>query len=154
MALNKSLLIRQLEPPDAGILSKFMRSQSPEYLRFFYAFDADESALGELLSAAEKDVYSGVFWQSDLVGVFFLRGWDAGYEMPSFGVLIDEKRRGKAFLSLTVDAAKLICKMSGINRYMVKIHPENAPLANVQKMGFYETGVEEATGNIIFHLDF
>lgn len=154
MASNKSLIIRELEPTDAGAVAALMRSQSSEYLRFFYAFSLEESAITQMLADSEKDIYSGVFWQSELVGVFFLRGWDAGYEIPSFGVLIDEKYRGKAFLNLTVDAAKLICKLSGINRYMVKIHPDNTPLKNVQRMGFYQTGVEESTGNVIFHLDF
>jgi RimJ/RimL family protein N-acetyltransferase len=154
MPLNKSLSIRSLEPPDAAVISTFLRSQSPEYLRFFYAFGSDESEIAEILSASEMDIYSGVFWQAPLVGIFFLRGWDAGYEIPSFGVLIDEKYRGKAFLSLTVDAAKLICRLSGINRFMVKIHPDNIALRNVHRMGFYQTGVEESTGNVIFHLDF
>ena len=149
-----SLTIRQLETNDAGIIANFMNLQSSEYLRFFYAFGSDESAIFEMLSAAKKDVYSGVFWQNKLVGVFFLRGWDAGYEKPSFGVLIDEKHRGRTLLQLTVDAGKVICKLSGINQYMVKIHPDNVPLANVGRMGFYQTGVEESTGNVIFHLDF
>ena len=154
MSSNKSLVVRRLETADAAALSGFMRSQSPEYLRFFYAFDPDEAALTELLSNAEKDVYSGVFWQGELVGVFFLRGWDAGYEKPSFGVLIGEKHRGRTLLHLTVEAGKVICKLNGINQYMVKIHPDNVALANVGRMGFYETGVEESTGNVIFHLDF
>lgn len=154
MILNKSLSIRPLETTDASAISALMRLQSPEYLRFFYAFSADESAIVKMLSAVKMDVYSGVFWQGNLVGVFMLRGWDAGYEIPSFGVLIDEKHRGNAFLSLTVDSAKLICRLSGLTRFMVKIHPDNVALRNVHRMGFYQTGVEEATGNTIFHLDF
>ncbi len=154
MSLNKSLAIRPLESTDVAAISAFMRSQSPEYLRFFYAFGSDESAIAEILSALEKDIYSGVFWQDKLVGIFMLRGWDAGYEIPSFGVLIDEKHRGNAFLSLTVDAAKLICRLSGLRQFMVKIHPDNIALRNVHRMGFYQTGVEESTGNVIFHLDF
>lgn len=154
MSLNKSFSIRPLEPTDAAAIAAFMRLQSPEYLRFFYAFGSDESVIAEMLSKCEADVYSGVFWQAELVGVFFLRGWDAGYEIPSFGVLIDEKHRGKSFLNLSVDAAKLICRLSGVNRYMVKIHPDNVALRNVRRMGFYQTGVEESTGNVIFHLDF
>ena len=152
--MDKSLTIQQLKLADVAAVAEFMRLQSPEYLNFFYAFGLEESAIAEMLESAEKDVYSGVFWRGELVGIFFLRGWDAGYEMPSFGVIIDENYRGRAFLNLTVDAAKLICKLSGINRYMVKIHPHNTPLANVQRMGFYQVGVEESTGNVIFHLDF
>ena len=154
MSLNKSLSIRQLEPADAAAIAGFMRSQSNEYLRFFYAFGSDEAAIAEMLSASKRDIYSGIFWQGSLIGVFMLRGWDAGYEMPTFGVLIDEKHRGNAFLNLTVDTAKLICRLSGLKRFMVKIHPDNTALRNVHRMGFYQTGVEESTGNIIFHLDF
>jgi hypothetical protein len=154
MSINKSFVIRSLEPKDADIISAFMKSQSPEYLNFFYAFGSDESEITEMLSAAKLDAFYGVFWQEKMVGIFMLRGWDAGFEIPSFGVLIDEKHRGYSFLSLTVDAAKLICRLSGIRQYMVKIHPDNVPLKNVHRMGFYTTGVEESTGNVTFHLDF
>lgn len=150
---KKSLSIRSLELADAASAAAFLSAQPPEYLKFFYAFGSDEAAMTEILTACEADVYAGVFWQSKLIGMFMLRGWDAGFEIPSFGVLIDEKYRGKAFLSFTVDAARLICRLSGVERLMVKIHPDNLALKNVGRMGFYQTGVEETTGNVIFHLD-
>lgn len=153
MSFNKSLSIRELEPTDAAAVAAFVRSQSDEYLRFFYAFGADESAIAETLSASESDVYSGVFWQANLIGIFMLRGWDAGYEVPSFGVLIDEKYRGGAFMRLTLDAAKLICRLSGAKRLMAKIHPENVSPRGARRLGLHQTGVEEATGNIIYHLE-
>jgi ribosomal-protein-alanine N-acetyltransferase len=153
MSLNKFFSIRPLEPADAAAISAFMRLQSPEYLHFFYAFGSDESAIADTLSASKMDVYSGVFWQANLVGVFMLRGWDAGYEVPSFGVLIDEKYRGNALMSLTLDTAKLICRLSGVKGLMAKHHPDNVALRNVQKLGFYQTGVEESTGNIMLFMD-
>jgi RimJ/RimL family protein N-acetyltransferase len=153
MSLNKSLLMRPLEPIDAVAISAFMRSQSSEYLRFFHAFGADESAIAEMLAASKTDVFSGVFWQADLVGVFMLRGWDAGYEVPSFGVLIDEKHRGGAFMRLTLDTAKLICRLSGAKRLMAKIHPDNVSPRGARRLGLHQTDVEESTGNIIYHLE-
>jgi RimJ/RimL family protein N-acetyltransferase len=153
MPLNKSLSIRPLEPMDAAVVSAFMRSQPPEYLRFFYAFGSDEAATAEMLSASVMDVYSGVFWQENLIGVFFLRGWDAGYEIPSFGVLIDEKYRGGAFMRLTLDTAKLICRLSGAKQLMAKIHPDNVSPRGARRLGLYQTDVEESTGNIIYHLE-
>ncbi len=152
MSTNKSLTIRELELTDAASINAFMNSQSPEYMRFFYAFDSDESALTGVLSKAEKDVYSGVFWQNNLVGVFFLRGWDDGYEIPSFGVLIDQKYRGGAFMRLTLDTAKLICRLSETKTLMAKIHPENISSKGARRLGFHQTGVEESTGNIIYHM--
>ena len=153
MSLNKSFSIRPLEPADAVAISAFMRLQSPEYLRFFYAFGSDESAIAETLSASRMDIYSGVFWQANLVGVFMLRGWDAGYEIPSFGVLIDEKYRGGAFMRLTLDTAKLICRLSGAKQLMAKIHPDNVSPRGARRLGLHQTGVEESTGNIIYHLE-
>ncbi len=153
MSLNKSLSIRQLEAADVAAIAAFMRLQSDEYLRFFYAFGSDESAIAEMLSAAKMDIFSGVFWQENLVGIFMLRGWDAGYEVPSFGVLIDEKYRGGAFMRLTLDTAKLICRLSGAKRLMAKIHPENVSPRGARRLGFHQTGVEESTGNIVYHLE-
>lgn len=153
MSQNKSFLIRPLESTDTAVISAFLRSQPPEYLRFFYAFGSDESAIAEMLSATKMDVCSGVFWQEKLAGVFMLRGWDAGYEIPSFGVLIDEKYRGGAFMRLTLDAAKLICRLSGTKRLMAKIHPENVSPRGARRLGLHQTGIEESTGNIIYHME-
>ncbi|MEO6590018.1 MAG: hypothetical protein ABIP06_12015 [Pyrinomonadaceae bacterium] len=153
MSLNKSFLIRPLKRRDAATVSNFLRSQTAEYLRFFYAFGSDENAVAEILSNNKKDVYSGVFWQDNLAGVFFLRGWDAGYEIPSFGVLIDEKYRGGAFMRLTLDTAKLISRLSGAKQLMAKIHPNNVSPRGASRLGLRQTGVEEKTGNIIYHLE-
>lgn len=152
-AFKKSLSIRPLQPADAAAVSRFMRSQPPEYSRFFYAFGSDEAMIAEILSAYRADVYSGVFWQENLVGIFMLRGWDAGFEVPSFGVLIDEKYRGGAFMRLTLDTAKLICRLSGAKRLMAKIHPDNVSPRGASRLGLRQTGIEEATGNIIYHLE-
>jgi len=153
MALNKSLSIRPLEPADVAEISGFMHRQPPAYVRFFYAFGADQPAIAEMLGKAEKDIYSGVFWKAELIGIFMLRGWDAGYEIPSFGVLIDEKYRGGAFMRLTLDTAKLICRLSGAKRLMAKIHPDNVSPRGARRLGLLQTDVEESTGNIIYHLE-
>lgn len=150
---ENSLSIRPLEVRDVAAVSAFMRAQPPEYRRFFYAFGAEESSIAEILAAYRKDVYSGVFWRANLVGVFMLRGWDDGCEIPSFGVLIDEKQRGGAFMHLTLDAAKLISRLAGAPRLMAKIHPDNVSLRGASRLGLRQTGVEEATGNIIYHLE-
>lgn len=150
---NKSLTIRALDAGDAATVSAFMRAQPPEYSRFFYAFGFDEAAIAEILSACRADVYSGVFWRENLVGVFMLRGWDAGFDVPSFGVLIDDKFRGGAFMRLTLDTAKLICRLSGAKRLMAKIHPENVSPRGASRLGLVQTGVEESSGNIIYHME-
>ncbi|MEJ7700929.1 MAG: GNAT family N-acetyltransferase [Pyrinomonadaceae bacterium] len=146
--------MRPLEPTDAAAISAFMRAQSSEYLRFFHAFGSDESAIAEMLSTVRGRIFTQEsFGKPNLAGVFMLRGWDAGYEVPSFGVLIDEKYRGGAFMRLTLDTAKLICRLSGAKRLMAKIHPDNVSPRGARRLGLHQTGVEELTGNIIYHLE-
>lgn len=154
MSSNKSFTVRPLAEQDAAIVSAFIRSQSPEYGRFFYAFDSDEKRIAGMLSAARKDVYAGVFWEQELVSFFMLRGWDEGYELPSLGVFVGENHRGKRLMPLMVESAKVICKLSGISKLIAKSHPDNAGLKNLLQLGFRQVGVEEATGNTLWHLDF
>lgn len=131
-----------------------MRSQRPDYVRFFYAFGSDERSIVNILSACKKDIFSGVFWDGQIAGIFMLRGWDEGYEIPSFGVLIDEKYRGGSFMRLTLDTAKLICKLSGLRKLMAKIHPDNVSPRGARRLGLHQVGLEESTGNIVYHLEF
>lgn len=151
--MNNSFSIRPLETADAAEVSAFMRAQPSEYLRFFYAFSSDETALAEMLSRRARDVYSGVFWRDELVGLFFLRGWDAGFELPSLGVLVDVKYRGKGILGLMIDSAKLIVRLSGAKTIIAKSHPDNAGLKNLLRIGFRQVDVEKSSGNTIWHLE-
>jgi RimJ/RimL family protein N-acetyltransferase len=153
MIAKKSFIQRPLNIADASRISAFISSQPPKYLYFFYAFGTDEKQIAKMLEKAEKDVYMGVFWQDDLIGIFMLRGWDEGYEIPSFGVLIDDKYRGGTLLRLTLDTAKLICRLSGTKKLMSKVHPKNGSPRSLEKLGFHQVGTEEKSGNIIYHLE-
>lgn len=150
---SESLTVRDLRAEDAGAVSSMLKAQPPRYARFFYAFSFAEEDIARLLSARERDVYAGVFWRGRLVGVFMLRGWDAGYEVPSFGVLIDERHRGGAFMRLTLDMAKLVCRLNGAPRLLAKIHPDNVSPRGARRLGFTQVGVEAETGNVVYHME-
>jgi hypothetical protein len=145
--------IRPLRVEDAGTVSGLLRAQPPEYARFFYAFGSDEGEIARILKGRQRDVYSGMFWRGELAGFFMLRGWDAGYEVPSFGVLVDVKHRGRAFMRISLDVAKLICRLSGSPRLMAKIHPDNVSPRGARRLGLVQTGVEAETGNVIYHIE-
>lgn len=134
-------------------MSEMLRAQPPEYARFFYAFSFDADDIAGIIARRGRDVYSGMFWQDALAAFFMLRGWDAGYEVPSFGVVVDVKHRGRAFMRISLDVAKLICRLSGAPRLMAKIHPENVSPRGARRLGFVQTGVEAETGNVIYHMD-
>lgn len=155
MALSsqQDLTIRPLQTEDALLLSAMLHAQPSRYARFFYAFGFNESDIVKILAARARDVYSGIFWEGELVGFFMLRGWDAGYEVPAFGVLIDVKHKGRGLMQLTLDIAKLISRLRGAPRLMAKIHPDNVSARGARRLGLIQTGVEAESGNIIYHLD-
>ncbi|HEX7318044.1 MAG TPA: hypothetical protein VF297_29335 [Pyrinomonadaceae bacterium] len=145
--------IRELRAGDARAVSGLLRAQPPAYARFFYAFGSDEEEIARILAARDKDVYSGIFWRGELAAVFMLRGWDAGYEVPSFGVLVDVKHRGRSFMRIALDVSKLICRLSGATRLMAKIHPDNVSPRGARRLGLVQTGVEAETGNVVYHME-
>ena len=150
---STDLTIRPLRVEDAGAVSEMLRAQPPEYARFFYAFSFDADDIARIIARRERDVYSGMYWQGELAAFFMLRGWDAGYDVPSFGVVVDVKHRGRAFMRISLDVAKLICRLSGAPRLMAKIHPDNVSPRGARRLGFVQTGVEAETGNVVYHMD-
>jgi hypothetical protein len=152
-AETSDFIIRPLGVGDAAAVSELLHAQPPEYVRFFYAFGFDEEAVRRALAASRKDIYSGIFWRGELACFFMLRGWDAGYEVPSFGVLVDVKHRGRAFMRIALDVAKLICRLTGAPRLMAKIHPDNVSPRGARRLGLVQTGFEAETGNVIYHID-
>ncbi|HEV7893600.1 MAG TPA: hypothetical protein VGP08_23500, partial [Pyrinomonadaceae bacterium] len=74
-------------------------------------------------------------------------------EVPSFGVLVDVKHRGRAFMRIALDVSKLICRLAGARRLMAKIHPDNVSPRGARRLGFVQTGVEPESGNVVYHME-
>lgn len=153
LACDTDLTIRPLAAADAGSISGMLLAQRAEYARFFFAFEFNEAQIAEILARRKRDVYSGLFWQGELVGLFMLRGWDEGYDVPSFGVFVAEKYRGGAFMRISLNLAKLICRLSGSRRLRATIHPDNISPRGAVKLGFVESGKTTDAGNIVYHMD-
>lgn len=146
-------IIRPLGVEDAAAVSELLRAQPPEYVRFFYAFGFGEDEIAGILGGRKRDVYSGIFWCGELACIFMLRGWDAGYDVPSFGVLVDVKHCGRAFMRIALDVSKLISRLAGAPRLMAKIHPDNVSPRGARRLGLVQTGFEAETGNVIYHIE-
>lgn len=152
--MNSNLAIRPLAVEDAVSLSSMLLSQSTEYARFFRPFSFDADTIANVLANQREDVLMGLYWQEQMVGFFMLRGWNEGYDVPAFGILIDEKYRGCGLEMLSLETAKIICKLRGAPRLMIKMHPDNISSKGVaRKTGFVQSGVEAESGNLIYHFD-
>ncbi|HZI16995.1 MAG TPA: GNAT family N-acetyltransferase [Pyrinomonadaceae bacterium] len=147
------LTVRPLSAGDAAEVSALLRAQPPDYARFFYALGPGEEEIARALAGRSRDYYAGMFWRGELVAFFMLRGWDAGFEVPSFGVVVDERQKGRGFMRLALDMGKLVAKLSGAPRLMAKIHPDNVSPRGARRLGLVQTGVEEETGNVVYHIE-
>lgn len=154
-SFSDNLTIRPLNSEDASDLSALLLAQTPAYVRFFTPFNFDLPSVAILLAEQGTDVFMGMYWQDRLIGFFMLRGWHSGYEIPAYGVLIDEKYSGYGLTRLSLKLAKSICKLRHVPRIMLKVNADNIIAKRLfEESGFTQTGVDAQTGNQIYHFDF
>jgi ribosomal protein S18 acetylase RimI-like enzyme len=93
-----------LEPDDeAGVAALFARSRDHPEMAFFVAFPLTEETARRLTCEPRLDRYYVAEVSSELVGLSMLRGWDEGYEIPSFGVMVDPAWHGQGVGSALPD---------------------------------------------------
>ena len=152
--MNKALSTRPLTPSDAEVISAMLTKQSECYIQYFRPFDFGLASIRELLMKAQNDIFMGIFWGENLAGFFFLRGWDEGYDIPAYGVVIDQEFRCIGLGSLTLNAAKTLCKLRHVPRVMLKVHPNNLAARHLyEAAGFIQSGSDPKNDNLIYHFD-
>ncbi len=153
--LKDQLIIRQLEVSDAPALSGLLCHQRQSYVSFFHPFDFDEAIITGILRERRQDVYEGIFWGGSLVGFFMLRGWDAGFAVPAYGVLIDEKFRGYGLAQISLRMAKIISTEKGAGRIMLKVERANVRAKAIfEKAHFTLAGTNtSADGMLLYYFD-
>jgi RimJ/RimL family protein N-acetyltransferase len=147
--------IKILDHSFAQILSFELSKESKEYLKYFTPFDFSFSSLEKVLTKSKNDKYFGIFVNNSLAGFYMLRGFDEGYEIPSYGVWISSKFSNRGLSALTLHHAFAFCKLNGIKILLLKVHPENVVAKKLyESLGFVKIGVDERNGNFIYHKKF
>jgi RimJ/RimL family protein N-acetyltransferase len=148
-----SLEIKELLTEHASIFSKRLSEESEEYLKHFIPFaEYSEAYLNKILSEKRLDKYFGLFLKKDLIGFYMLRGFDKGYEIPSYGVWISSKYANMGLSTLTLYHAFSFCKINKIKTLMLKVHPDNLVAKSLyEKLGFVLVGIDEKIGHLIYH---
>jgi len=153
--MEQKFEISSLQIQNTTALVALLQSQSSEYVRFFTPFSFDHATILKLLTDRGQDLFYGIHWQQRLIGFSMLRGWDAGYEVPAYGVLIDEKYSGYGLATVTLRLVKAVCKMRGSPGIMLKVHPANAGAERLfERAGFFRVGIEVESGNLIYRFNF
>jgi RimJ/RimL family protein N-acetyltransferase len=145
------LLIRRLEPRDAEALSGLLVRDPPSYRQYFVGLPDDPGGLAVMLERARDDLYWGLHWNGQLVGVVMLRGLDDGFAVPAFGVYIAQAHAGKGLSRLALEHATAFCRLSGREEIMLTVHPDHyRARALYERAGFRSTGELSRIGHGVY----
>ena len=150
----KSVEITELGTEQAGTLSRLLLASDKNYTQYFIPFSFDENSIKKILGRAKNDKYFGVFISKELVGFYMLRGFDDGYDIPSYGIWIAEKFSGLGLSKLTLQHTISYCKINGIKKIMLKVHPDNSIAKKTyERYGFKQEGTDTKNNNLIYFKD-
>lgn len=109
------LMIRLVQKGDHERLAwSFAENNRPEVTTFFHPFPLNREMAYQIAETSHDDRYYVALLQEEIVGFCMLRGWDAGFEIPSFGVFVDHRYQGcgigrQMTEFAVVEAKRLVC---------------------------------------------
>ena len=88
--------IRELGPEDEAALTRFfLENDRPEVTDLFRAFTMDVATAARICHEPRRDRYFAIFEGEEIACFGMLRGWDEGYEVPTFGMTADHRFNGR-----------------------------------------------------------
>lgn len=109
--------------------------------RQFHPHQFDEEVARFICYHDGLDWFSGAFLcgqdTEQMMGYVMLRGWDAGFEVPSFGVCVLPEFQNMGLAKLMLGAAIFVARTRGSSAIRLKVYPDNqVAVALYQKAGF------------------
>lgn len=92
--------------------------------KFFHPFPFNEETIDKIFSA-KKDVYRFMVYGVMINGMFMLRGLDEGYDIPSLGMIVHPKYRGKGIGTDMLEEAIKICKKKECKKIRLSVDKDN-----------------------------
>lgn len=145
------LAIRPLVPTDADAVLLLLTGDSPRYRQHFEAFPGGRSEIDTTLAQSDNDAFLGIFLEGELGALIMLRGLDAGFAAPAFGVYVAERHAGRGLGTLALACAEAWCKLDGRAEIMLTVHPENAAARRLyEEQGFVASGERSEIGHLVY----
>jgi ribosomal protein S18 acetylase RimI-like enzyme len=146
--------VRPLAPEDAPVLAALFAelAADEEAVRSFHPHALDDAAADEIAHYSGRDVYLGSFAQDRAVGYAMLRGWDEGYEIPSFGVAIAPAWRDRGVGSDLLAECVRLARERGAETLMLKVHRDNERARDWYRSVGFEVVGETEDGQLRCHL--
>jgi len=151
--LERSALgqFRRMRADDLPALERMLSAESTDYMQHFLAF-AKAGELTRQFTQASQDVFFTIEAGGELAGFYCLRGFDAGYARPTFGLYVASVFSGQGLGRAALAHALDTCRGLNVSQVMLKVAPtyERARLI-YETAGFVATGVCPDTGHTIMN---
>ncbi len=116
-------------PHDGDALADLFDSivKDTEARSFFHPHSFDRTTALDICANVNKrqDLFFVAFETPRIVGYGMLRGWDEGYDVPSFGVYVAQDRRDEGIGTALLDYAIEVARMKGCLEIMLKVYGSN-----------------------------
>ncbi len=133
-----------VRPEHASALAGFferLRAQGIEKYFHPHPLTADEAP--KRATYRGRDFYCVLVQDAVVVGYGMLRGWDAGYEVPSLGIVIDPAAQGRGYGRRLMEFLHATARERGANRIRLKVYPDNLKAVALYRSLGYEFQGEE-----------
>jgi [ribosomal protein S18]-alanine N-acetyltransferase len=123
----------------------FERNGDEETTRYFHPFPLTPQAATAIASHDGRDRYYVAATDEALAGLSMLRGWDEGYDVPSFGILVDREWRGRGVGAALLDFTLHQARELGATRVRLSVYASHtAAIALYRSRGFREASRAKA----------
>jgi ribosomal protein S18 acetylase RimI-like enzyme len=110
------------------LIDFFQEISAPNYRQYFSPHPCDLETANTICRYQGNDAYFGAFSdekQTQMIGYGILRGLDAGYEIPSLGVCVDEAFQGSGIGRALMKTLLEACKTRNVEIAMLKARDTN-----------------------------
>ena len=145
--MNKNIVtIRQVQEKDLEALALFLEENDrPEIKRQFHPFPLTSQTARQIASAGQLDRYYVTIVNGKIVGLCMLRGWDEGFEIPSFGVLVDHRHQGLGLSRQMTEFAIAEARRLSCHTIRLSVYASNIRAVQLyESLGFREICREPA----------
>ncbi len=138
-------VIRLVKTTDYEPLVHFFENNvTPEVLRHFHPFPLSSDSARRIALTTHRDrYYVAVINSGEIAGLCMLRGWDEGYESPSFGVIVDQKYQKQGLGRSMTEFAIAEARRLNVERVRLSVNESNTHAKRLyESLGFKEISRE------------
>jgi ribosomal protein S18 acetylase RimI-like enzyme len=104
----------------------------------FHPHPLNAEAARAVCSYAGADLHYGLIARDQVLGYGLLRGWDAGFEIPSLGLAIAPSVRGLGLGRLLLSFLHSAATLRGAEELRLKVYPRNEAALDLYRRAGYE----------------